>query len=278
MESGAVARTGPGRPRSGPADTVTEWSARAGLAARGTIYVLVGLLALRVALGDRRKQADAGGALAELAGRPYGAVLLWALGIGVLGMAVWRLSAALFGSAGPDGRAARTRLLALGACVFYGFVAWSVLAFAAGSGGAEPSGDQRSRDVTARALGVPAGQWLVGAVAVGIAVAGVWIAVQAVRRAYHEELNLGAMSRRTLRLVDVTGVAGGVARGAVFAAAGAFAVRAAVDYRPEKAKGLDDTLRSFAATALGPWLLAVVAVGLMLFGLYSFAVARWPRV
>jgi len=64
----------------------------------------------------------------------------------------------------------------------------------------------------------------------------------------------------------------------VFAAAGAFAVRAAVDYRPDKAKGMDDTLRSFSHTPLGPWLLVCVAAGLVLFGVFSFALARWRRV
>ncbi|MGV9900026.1 uracil-DNA glycosylase family protein [Streptomyces tendae] len=58
----------------------------------------------------------------------------------------------------------------------------------------------------------------------------------------------------------------------------AFAVRAAVDYAPDRAKGLDDTLRSFADTSLGPLLLACVAAGLVLFGVFSFALARWRRV
>ncbi len=86
------------------------------------------------------------------------------------------------------------------------------------------------------------------------------------------------MSRRTRRLVDITGVVGGVARGLVFATAGVFAVRAAIEYEPDKAKGLDDTLRSLADTPLGPWLLVLVAAGLVLFGLFSFAMARWRRV
>ncbi|MFE6489231.1 DUF1206 domain-containing protein, partial [Streptomyces sp. NPDC057757] len=66
--------------------------------------------------------------------------------------------------------------------------------------------------------------------------------------------------------------------GAVFAAAGVFAVRAAIDYEPDKAKGMDDTLRSFTETPVGPWLLAVVAAGLVLFGLFSWAMARWRKV
>jgi hypothetical protein len=263
-------------PRRGPG---TEYAARAGLTARGVIYLLVGALALRIAFGDGKKQADRGGALAEISTKPFGAVLLWALGIGLVGMALWRLSEVLFGSVGPEGRAARKRLLSAVRCVFYSSVAYSVLSFAANSGsGSGGSSDQQSRDVTARVLDLPAGQWLVAAAGVGIAVAGVLIGVRAVQRKYHKKLKLGGISARTRHLVDMTGVGGGVARGLVFAAAGCFAVRAAVAYEPGKAKGLDDTLRSFADTPVGPWLLACVAAGLMLFGLFSFAMARWRRV
>ncbi|MCX4878481.1 DUF1206 domain-containing protein [Streptomyces sp. NBC_00847] len=279
MNTSAMARTGRLGAERAARGSVTEGAARAGLAARGAIYLLVGALALQIAFGDGNRQADRGGALATLAGQPFGAVLLWALGLGLAGMAVWRLSEALFGSVGPDGRTPRKRLLAAVRCVFYVFVAYSVLRFAAGPhDGAGGSSDKQSRDVTARVLDLPAGQWLVGAAGAGVVVGGVWIAARALRRDYRDELRLGRMSRWSRRLVDVAGVGGGTARGLVFAAAGAFAVRAAVDYRPDRAKGLDDTLRSFAHTPLGPSLLVCVAAGFVLFGLFSFTLARWRRV
>ncbi|MEU6812809.1 DUF1206 domain-containing protein [Streptomyces sp. NPDC046831] len=278
MDTSVMAGTGRTRARRAAKGSVTRGAARAGLAARGVIYLLVGVIALRIAFGDGSREADRNGALAAIAGEPFGAVLLWALGIGLACMALWRLSEVVFGSVGPKGRSAKKRLLALGRCVFYVFVAYSVLAFAAGSGGGTGSSDEQSRDVTAKVLDMPGGQWIVGVVGAGIVVAGIWIGVQAVRRKYHDKLRLGEMSARTRKLVDVAGVGGGAARGLVFAAAGAFAIRAAVDYRPERAKGLDDTLRSFADTPLGPWLLVLVAAGLVLFGLFSFALARWRRV
>ncbi|WP_128436237.1 DUF1206 domain-containing protein [Streptomyces cyaneus] len=279
MDASALAWTGRLRARRAARGSVTEGAARAGLAARGVIYLLVGALALQIAFGDTNAQADRGGALAELSQQPFGAVLLWTLGIGLVGMALWRLSEAIFGSVGQDGRSARKRLLAAVRCAFYVFVAYSVLSFAASrnrSGGG--SSDQQSRDATARALEMPAGQWLVGAAGVAVVVVGGWIGVRAVLRKYHDELRLGRMSHRARQLVDVTGVAGGAARGLVFAVAGVFAVRAAIDYEPERAKGLDDTLRAFADTPLGPWLLACVAAGLVLFGVFSFAMARWRKV
>ncbi|MFI6335533.1 DUF1206 domain-containing protein [Streptomyces sp. NPDC050535] len=273
-----MVRKGRFRARKAATGTAREGAARAGLVARGVIYALVGLLALRIAFGDSGgREADRSGALEEISTKPFGAVMLWALGAGLVGMALWRLSEALFGAAGPDGRKAKKRLMSAARFVFYGFVAYSVLSFAAGSGGSGSSDDQ-SRDVTAKVLDVPAGQWIVGAAGVGLAAAGVWIAVRAVMRKYRKHLKLSEMSQRARRAVDVAGVAGGVARGAVFAAAGVFAVRAAIDYEPDKAKGMDDTLRSFTETPMGPWLLGLVAAGLVLFGAFSWAMARWRKV
>ncbi|MEV5440839.1 DUF1206 domain-containing protein [Streptomyces sp. NPDC052682] len=278
MNTSAVARTGQAEARRAANGSVMEGAARAGLTARGVIYLLVGMLAVQIAFGDTGEQADRGGALAELSGKPFGAVLLWALGIGLAGMALWRLSEALFGSVGKDGRKPKKRLLATARCVFYTFVAYSVLSFAVSRNNRSGSSDQQSRDVTARLLQVPAGQWLVGAAGVTIVGVGLGIAVRAVLRKYHAKMKLTQMSPGVRRLVDVTGVAGGAARGLVFAVAGVFAVRAAIDAEPHRAKGLDDTLRSFADTPLGPWLLVCVAAGLMLFGVFSFAMARWRRV
>ncbi|MER5432551.1 DUF1206 domain-containing protein [Streptomyces sp. NPDC002588] len=278
MNASALARDGRFEARRAARGSVVKGAARAGFVARGVIYLLVGVLALQIAFGERGREADRRGALGEIAEKPFGALLLWVLGAALAGMALWRLSEAAFGAAGPDGRGARKRLLSLARCVFYSFVAYSVLALAAGSGDGGGSSDKQSKDVTARLLDVTGGQWIVGAAGAGIVVVGVWIGGRAVTRAYHEKLRLGEMSPRTRRLVDITGVGGGAARGLVFAAAGGFAVRAAVDYRPDRAKGLDDTLRSFAHTPAGPGLLACVAAGLVLFGLFSFAMARWRKV
>ncbi|GAA1288241.1 DUF1206 domain-containing protein [Streptomyces javensis] len=254
-----------------------EAAARWGLATRGVLYLLIGVLALRIASGDHGEQADRGGALQILAKQPFGAALVWAVGIGLVCMALWRLSEAVFGAAGPDGRAARKRLAGAARAGFYGVVAYSVLSFATGEQGSGSS-DRQSKDVTARALDLPYGRWLVAAAGAAVAVAGVWIAVRAIRCGFRKHLKVGAMSRRARRAVEALGICGGVARGAVFAVAGGFALTAAVRYDPGKVKGIDDTLRTFAGTAAGPWLLMAVALGLALFGVFSFALARWRRV
>ncbi|MFJ5552217.1 DUF1206 domain-containing protein [Streptomyces sp. NPDC093225] len=251
-------------------------AAGCGLVTRGVLYLLVGLLALQIAFGDTGEQADRTGALAELAGRPYGRVLVWAIGLGLVAMALWRLSEAVLGASGPQGGKVTRRVASAARAVFYAVAAVSVLAFAAGRGGGR-SGDEESRDVTAAVLGVPAGAWLVATAGLAIAIGGVVIVVNAVRRTFREEMDTGRLPEGVRRGVDALGVAGGVARGVVFAAAGAFLVHAAVAYDPGKARGVDDTLRSFAQTPAGPWLLVAVAGGLLLFGAFSVAMAAWRR-
>ncbi|MFF1759601.1 DUF1206 domain-containing protein [Streptomyces sp. NPDC058266] len=280
MTPGSTAARGRGQARRATNSTAIAAGARAGFVARGIIYVLIGVLSLRISFSDGSgKQADRGGAISEIAGKPFGAALLWLLGAALAGMALWRLSGAAFGQAGPDGRRANKRAMAAGRAVFYGFVSYSVLSYAAGdkSSGSGAS-DENSRDVTAKVLDWPAGQWIVAIAGAAVAAAGVWIAVRALRRKFQEHFKMSGMSPKIRQVVTVLGVFGGTARGVVFAAAGGFALTAAVQHKAGKAKGMDDTLRSFADTPAGPWLLMFIAVGLMAYGMFSWASARWRKL
>ncbi|MFJ1611098.1 DUF1206 domain-containing protein [Streptomyces sp. NPDC088253] len=279
MATGSATAHGRGQARRAANSKAVAAAARAGFVARGVIYVLIGVLALRIAFSGGGKQADRGGAIAEIAQKPFGTVLLWLLGAALAGMAVWRLSEAAFGQAGPDGEKPGKRAMAAGRFVFYGFVSYSVLSYAAGDkGSGGGSSDKNSQDVTAKALDWPGGQWIVGIAGVAVAAAGVWIAVRGVMRKFEKHLKMSEMSQKTRKVVDFFGVFGGMARGIVFATAGGFAIAAAVQHKPGKAKGMDDTLRTFAGTPAGPWLLALIAVGLTAFGVFSWANARWRKV
>jgi hypothetical protein len=86
------------------------------------------------------------------------------------------------------------------------------------------------------------------------------------------------MTPRTRRVVELPGRVGGIARGTAFAAVGVFPLFAVVRSSPGQAKGIDATPRALAATPVGPWLLVVVAIGLVTFGVYSIAEARWRRL
>ncbi|MEV3860365.1 DUF1206 domain-containing protein [Streptomyces sp. NPDC050095] len=275
------ARTGKtGKARRAARSSAVDIGARWGLAARGVLYVLIGILALRIALGDdggSGNEADSSGAVRELARQPWGEVLVWAVGIGLVGLAVWRFTEAVFGASGPDGAKPGKRALSAVRCVFYGFMAVSVLSFVIASKGGSGS-DATSQDLTARALELPLGRWLVGFAGLVVMGIGVGVGVRAARRTFRKHLEKAKLPRGLDRTVDVLGVVGGLARGLIYTAAGVFVVSAALHYDPDEAKGMDGALRSLARTPAGPWLLILVAGGLVLFGLFSCLLARCRRV
>jgi hypothetical protein len=248
--------------------------ARSGLAARGIMYMIIGLIALEVAFGHARKQADTTGALRLVGATPVGAAALWVLAIGFIGLALWRLSEAVLGSAESGGRETARRLSAAARAFFYGVVAFSIMKFALGLG-APPSSNKQSRDLTATGMHYPGGQVIVALIGAAFVAGGVGLAYSAWRKKFLRNLRLGGASPATRTAVTRLGQAGGIARGAVFATAGVFLVYAAVTAKPGQAKGVDSALRALARAPFGPWLLAAVAVGLMLFGIFSCCEARW---
>ncbi len=256
-------------------DQTLSTAGRAGFVARGVVYVLIGALALQMALGSGGKSADRQGALAKVAEQPFGKIMLWALVVGFGSMALWRASRAVL-TRWPD-RKTPSRLLDGGRALFYGFICWATAVYASG-GGQGSSGNAKSKDWTASVLELAYGQVLVAAGGCLLIAIGVVLAARAALRKFLRRLDTDAMSPRTKQVVTGLGVGGGVARGSVFAAAGVFVLIAAIQFDADKAKGVDATLRSFTQTPLGPWLLVAVAIGLIVFGVFSFASARWRRL
>lgn len=251
--------------------------ARGGLVARGVNYLLIGSLAMQIAFGSGGKQADTTGALRAVAGHPGGIAVLWLLAAGFGGLALWRFAETAYGQAGPAGRTAPKRLASLALGVLYGCICGIVVTFILGSG-RSTSSNTESRSFTARLLAHSGGQVLVAAIGVAVAAVGVGMGIYGLRRKFATHLRKAQMSAPARKVVEGLGIAGYLARGAVFCVAGAFLVNAAVTFSPQKAQGLDGSLRETAATPLGPWLLLIVALGLVIFGLYSWCEARWREV
>jgi hypothetical protein len=253
-----------------------RWLARAGLAARGVMYIIIGWIAVQVAFGHSSRQADRTGALHAISATPVGGFLLWLLVIGFIGMALWRLSEALYGSPGSGGRKASKRLAAFGRAIIYAVIGYGVLKYALGAGSPQSS-DKQSVDLTATLLKYPGGQVLVVVIGLALIGGGIFLVYEAWEEKFRRDLELGQLRARTRRIVEWLGKFGGIARGAVFTTAGIFLVIAAVEAKPQQAKGVDSSLRALASTPLGPWLLVLVAIGLIMFGLFSCCQAKWRR-
>jgi hypothetical protein len=248
---------------------------RAGFLARGIMYIVIGWIALQIAFGHSGQQADRTGALHELSSTPFGEVALWVLVIGFFGMALWRLAEAIWPPDAEERKAVK-RVVSVVKAVIYAVLGYGVLKYVIGLG-APQSSNKQSVDLTATLLRHPGGQVL--AVLIGLALigGGLYLAYQAWREQFRKNLQLGSLRPRTRKVVEWLGRIGGIARGIVFIVAGIFLVVAAVQAKPGQAKGVDSSLRALAATPAGPWLLVLVALGLIMFGLFSCCEARWRR-
>jgi len=248
--------------------------ARAGLAARGVIYILIGWVAVLVALGLSSQQADQQGALQLLAGKPYGRVSLWLLAIGFAAYALWRLSEAAFGVTG-EGNGAGPRLKSLGRGVVYASFVVLTIKVITGTQGNQSSQQQ---DLTAKVMQHQGGQWLVGIVGVIVVIAGLALVLEGLRHKFMKQLQTGQMNARTRRVVKWLGTIGTSARGVVFALVGVLVIDAAVTHHAAQSGGVDKALLTLQHQPFGKVLLILAALGLAIFGVYGLCEARWRKV
>lgn len=248
--------------------------ARAGLTARGVIYILVGWVAVLVALGHSSREADQQGALHMLAGKSYGLVSLWLLAIGFAGYALWRLGEAAFGVTG-DRPGAGPRIKSLARAVIYAGLSYLTFTVISGT---DRSQSRRQQDITATAMHHPAGRVLVGVVGLVIVACGIVLAVEGARKKFMKYLQTARMSARMRRVVRLLGMAGTIARGLVFALVGVLVVDAALTHKAAESRGIDKALLTLRDQPFGEILMLLAALGLVIFGIYGLCEARWRKV
>ncbi|WP_369633675.1 DUF1206 domain-containing protein [Nocardia sp. JMUB6875] len=249
-----------------------ETLARVGFIARGIAYIVIGVLGIMLAFGIARHEPERAGALEAIATKPLGYLLLWIVVIGFAGLALWRLTQAAARLHRSNGH----RLYALAAGIGYTIVFFSTLMFVI-RGRTPDSSDAAAHDLTARILSWDGGRVVLVLIGLAIVAVGISLALRGLRIEFTENLRMGWMTRSAQDLVVWLGRIGYVARGVVVAAIGIAALVAALTYDAANAKGVDGVLREFAQTAFGPWLLILIALGLIAFGVFSFLEARWRR-
>jgi hypothetical protein len=250
------------------------WLARAGLVARGVVYGIIGVLALKLALGDGGKVTNQEGALQTIAHQSFGKLLLVLVAIGLGGYALWRLIRAAVGHGAEQEDSTFERFSALDSGIAYGILCITAIQILTSSGG----GSSSPKQTTGGVLGWTGGTVLVGiagAILIGVAV---YQAYKGLSRKFLEDAKTGEMSEGVEKAYIALGVFGIVARAVIFALIGYGLIKAAVDYNPKQAIGLDGALRELAHASYGPALLGLVAAGLIGFGLYSIVDARYRKV
>lgn len=254
--------------------------ARLGYAIKGVVYVLIGFLAFQLAIGHGgNAPTDQSGALDLIAREPFGKFLMVIVAIGLLAFALWSLIQAIFDTEGKGRRAkgivARIGYAAVG--VSYAILGIGAFQLVTGSGGPRNS-TSTTQNWTALLLKQPFGVVLV--VLVGLVILGVavYLFAKAKSANFRSRLNLASVTAQVRKVVIGLGRFGYAALGVVLAIVGIFMIAAAVQHNPSQAKGLDTALLELSRQPFGPLLLAIVALGLLAYGIYSFVEARYRRV
>ncbi|HEY7396747.1 MAG TPA: DUF1206 domain-containing protein [Gaiellaceae bacterium] len=252
-----------------------ESLSRAGFVARALIYGIIGVLALKLALGHGGKLTNQHGALATVAHQPFGGFLLALVAVGLGGYCVWRLVRAAIGR-GPEGSdSAFDRVAALGSGIAYGALCVIAIEILAGS---SSSSSSNAKNDAAGILGWPAGAWIVGIAGVVMIGVAAYQGYRAITRRFLEDSKTEEMSPGTKTAITWLGTVGHLARMVVFALVGVFLVKAAVDFDPHAAVGVDGALAKVAHASYGGVALGVVSAGLIAFALYSLSDARYRRI
>ena len=221
-----------------------EALARAGFVARGVIYGVIGILAVKLAIGAGGKTTSQSGALKTIAQQPFGEVLLILVAIGLAGYSLWRLTRALLGHGPEDTDSGFERLAAFGSGVAYALICAIAVEILIGSAGNSSSGSPKHP--TAGVGGWPAGTWIVGSREWRSAALPRTRAIEASVTNSWDHSKTEEMSPGVRKWITWIGTFGHLARMVVFGLIGIFVIKAAVDYNPDKAVGLDGALAKLA--------------------------------
>jgi hypothetical protein len=252
------------------------WLARAGLVARGVVYANVGILALKLAVGSGGKATTQRGALMTLAQEPFGKALLIATAVGLAGYATWRLVRAGIGHGTEQTDSAFKRVAGVASGLAY--AALCITAVKILTGANSSGGSNSPKQTTGGVLGWTGGTVIVGVVGAILIGVALLQGYKGVSKKFLDDSKIREMSRTVKRGFTAIGVFGHLARMVVFGLIGYGLVKAAVDYNPRSAIGLDGALSKLSHQPYGPFLLGVVAAGLIGFALYSIADARYAKV
>jgi hypothetical protein len=256
-----------------------EGLGRFGYAAKGSVYLIIGGLAVQAALGQGGKTTDQQGALAHIAEAPFGRALLVVVAVGLLGYALWQFVRAAMDTEqkGRDAKGLLMRAVYVGVATIYAGLAWSALRIAMGDGGVQGS-TEKAQSWTAWLMDQPLGIWLVGVVGAAVVANGIYQFVRAFKSRLTDDLYLTDVGAEHRDLITRIGRAGYAARGVAFVMIGGFLVGAAMHHNPTEAQGLDGTLATLASQPFGPYLLGLVAAGLAAYGVFALVEARYRRM
>jgi hypothetical protein len=253
--------------------------ARLGYAAKGIVYLIMGMLALSAALGGGVTPTDQKGVFQTIVEHPFGKILLIVITIGLVGYALWCLCQGILDvdGKGTSAKGIATRVGYTVVGIVYLTLAFGAFKLATG-GSAGKSSDATTRDFTAQLLAKPLGVALVVLVGLGALAVAAILFYRAWKADFESLIQAKELGHGGKELLVTLGRVGYAALGVVFTEIGIFLMVAAFHHNPGQAQGLGGALRAMAEQPFGRVLLALVALGLVAYGVYSVASARYRRV
>jgi hypothetical protein len=264
--------------RHGSSDGWLARLGRAGFLTKGIVYAVIGVLALRAALGTGGSTEGTQGAILEIADQPFGQILLALTALGLFGYALWRIVEATLDPEGVGtdaGGMIKRAAYVVSGISYLGlsvWCAWIVL----GNDSDQRSGNSQ-QEWTAELLNRPFGPWIVGAIGAIIAGVGLYHFYSAYGARFMKHYRTGEMSGTQRRWARRAGRFGLSARGVTFGIIGGFFIQAAIQSDPGEAEGLAGALQTLAEQPYGPLLMGAVALGFVLYGVYCASRARYSR-
>lgn len=258
--------------------TLLEWASRLGYAARGLVYLGVGAIAFLAAVDLTPRSHGPKAVLAAWAAWPLGLVIIAAIGLGLLGFAVWRGLQAVF-DADRHGVSPKALVIRVGQAVsgvIYGALAWSAFALLDQfEDVGEADEEQSAHHMAAGLLSMPHGDKLLllgGVVMLGVGVGNI---VQGAAQNFGKRL--GCSDVVCARVVPLARLGYG-ARGLATLPTGLFLIKAGWDVRSRDARGWGGALQAIEDQPFGSWVLGLIALGLIAFGLFGFVEAAFRRI
>jgi predicted cobalt transporter CbtA len=255
-------------------DTLT----RIGYAVKGFIYVAIGFIAISSALGESNTPADQLGAIAEFSKFPFAQLILWTVLVGLISYSLWGVIRAILDPfhKGKDFKGLMERGGYLISAITYATFVYPTYQLIIGA--RRGTGTNGTVEMASNIMSMPLGRWIVGAVGLAAIAAGLYQIYMGIKMDFDQRFKPYALSAEQLRIAKQVGRYGTIARGIVFGLAGYFLFLAAYQVKPGNARGFDAALDFLAKQSYGIWFLAVVAIGLIAFGIYSFMSAAWFRL
>ncbi|KDA04926.1 membrane protein [Microbacterium sp. CH12i] len=247
--------------------------ARVGYIVLGILHVLIGAIAISITTGGGGGDADQGGAMQQIQKSSAGVVLLWIIVVGLFALAIWQIAEAVTERDPDTKKKWGYRIKFIGTAFAYLAIAGTALTYALGG---QSQSSQSSQSLSAQLLAVPAGVALLVLLGLIVVAIGIAFIVRGITKAFKKNLNLPTGATRSG--IVTFGVAGYIAKGIAVAVAGVLFVVAALTHNPEAAGGLDSALRTLAGLPFGTVILWTVGAGLILYGLFCFARARYARM